>query len=338
MEYVVATEKLDKRPTFDKKVQVIDAANQVAGQPTLIDPLSVLGLYHETSFTDEGTTFPTLGHYVAYEINEEPGEVLKQKRPLLYGILGSTSPDNLLSVLINGVRLLVGQHRELKKILSETKGTIGYADQYDRVFGIGLAKSDPRAMNQLAWTGRNLHGWALTLVRAELNGEKMKRPAIEPHSIVLPTNYEQPPVEGNGIPTEEVVVEQPIDPQILRFRELYQKDGGFRPWKELTEGERKNLPLQANRIGIKNNGKSTSELYTKFILVLQRGTLEQPPITEAVHKLQEKYRLVKGRGYKKYQRTFLNLKQEANELGLDVKDKNDPETYNLIIEELQKYQ
>ena len=48
------------------------------------------------------------------------------------------------------------------------------ASPQDRIWGIGLAASDPRAADPLQWLGENLLGFALMQVRAQLRGNSSR--------------------------------------------------------------------------------------------------------------------------------------------------------------------
>ena len=48
------------------------------------------------------------------------------------------------------------------------------ASPQDRIWGIGLAASDPRAAAPLQWLGENLLGFALMQVRAQLRGNSSR--------------------------------------------------------------------------------------------------------------------------------------------------------------------
>ncbi len=61
------------------------------------------------------------------------------------------------------------QNPDLKKILLDTEDRILVeASPYDKIWGIGLSQSDPRALDPEQWEGLNLLGKQLTTVRALL--------------------------------------------------------------------------------------------------------------------------------------------------------------------------
>lgn len=61
------------------------------------------------------------------------------------------------------------QHPRLAEFLAATSPRVLVeASPYDRIWGIGLRASDPRATDPTAWPGMNLLGFALARVRAHL--------------------------------------------------------------------------------------------------------------------------------------------------------------------------
>ncbi|CAN5291418.1 NADAR domain-containing protein [soil metagenome] len=62
-----------------------------------------------------------------------------------------------------------GQNPELEALLLQTAPTeLVEASPYDKIWGIGLAADDPRALDPATWRGQNLLGKVLTEVRGEL--------------------------------------------------------------------------------------------------------------------------------------------------------------------------
>jgi len=69
-------------------------------------------------------------------------------------------------VMFKGCLAKFIQNEDLKKALLDTKGTtLVEASPKDRIWGIGLAKNDPRAKDRSTWLGTNWLGETLTKVR-----------------------------------------------------------------------------------------------------------------------------------------------------------------------------
>lgn len=74
-------------------------------------------------------------------------------------------------VVYEGNKAKFMQNEELKQALFATKGTtLVEAAPNDKVWGIGLAEDDPRALKRETWIGKNLLGEILTKIRVELMG------------------------------------------------------------------------------------------------------------------------------------------------------------------------
>lgn len=75
------------------------------------------------------------------------------------------------------------QNPEQRELLLSTRGTtLVEASPHDRVWGIGLAADDPRALDRSQWLGLNLLGETLTRVREALHWEsaRLVSPAENP--------------------------------------------------------------------------------------------------------------------------------------------------------------
>ncbi len=69
-----------------------------------------------------------------------------------------------------GAMAKFGQNPHLLKFLLGTGDTqLVEASPYDKIWGVGLAASDPRIHDESRWRGANRLGKVLTQVRAELN-------------------------------------------------------------------------------------------------------------------------------------------------------------------------
>jgi ribA/ribD-fused uncharacterized protein len=73
------------------------------------------------------------------------------------------------AIVMAGNRAKFTQNPDLRALLLATAGTtLVEASPYDRIWGIGLAASDPRAQDPDQWRGQNLLGKILTALRDEL--------------------------------------------------------------------------------------------------------------------------------------------------------------------------
>lgn len=72
-------------------------------------------------------------------------------------------------IVMAGNRAKFAQNADLLQLLLDTRGTtLVEASPYDKIWGIGLAATDPRAQDRATWKGQNLLGKILTELRDEL--------------------------------------------------------------------------------------------------------------------------------------------------------------------------
>jgi ribA/ribD-fused uncharacterized protein len=74
-----------------------------------------------------------------------------------------------VDIMVEGLTSKFSQNSRLKETLLATGDTeIVEASPVDRIWGIGLEESDPRALDKSKWLGQNLLGITLMRVRDEL--------------------------------------------------------------------------------------------------------------------------------------------------------------------------
>lgn len=74
-------------------------------------------------------------------------------------------------IMVVGLYEKFRQNPNLAKALLDTCGTsLVEASPFDKIWGIGLAASDPRAQDRSTWLGLNLLGQVLDKVREMLEG------------------------------------------------------------------------------------------------------------------------------------------------------------------------
>ena len=90
---------------------------------------------------------------------------------------------NAKDIVFRGNIAKFTQNEDLKRALLATKGTtLVEASPYDKIWGIGLAEDDPRALKRETWLGMNWLGEILTKVRNKIAEEEGFR-AISEGSI-----------------------------------------------------------------------------------------------------------------------------------------------------------
>lgn len=77
-----------------------------------------------------------------------------------------------LQIVYKGNYAKFTQNEDLKKQLLETGNKILVeASPYDQIWGIGMGEEENGVDNPINWKGQNLLGWAITLVKQELQNQ-----------------------------------------------------------------------------------------------------------------------------------------------------------------------
>ena len=139
--------------------------------------------WYACRFVVGGTTFVCTEQYMMYGKATLFGdadiaaEILAADHPRTHKALGrkvkrfdqSVWERERLRIVKDGNRAKFTQNEDLLAALLATKGTtLVEASPFDRIWGIGLAATDPRAQDPAQWKGRNLLGAVLTELRDEL--------------------------------------------------------------------------------------------------------------------------------------------------------------------------
>ena len=138
-------------------------------------------------FVDGGVTYPSAEHWMMAEkarvfhdddararilasaSSKEAKEIGRQVR----GFDSEAWAKVCVDVVVKGNLLKFGQHKELAAILEASGAQVLVeASPTDRVWGIGLAASDPLAQDPNSWRGQNLLGFALVDVRERLRQQR----------------------------------------------------------------------------------------------------------------------------------------------------------------------
>lgn len=139
--------------------------------------------WYPSVFTHNGITFTRGEQYMMYrkaimfgDTNVAQAILLtdnpKEQKDL--GRMVSNYDDDIwaaerVDVMVEGLFEKFNQNPKLKDALLNTGNTtIAEASPYDRIWGIGLAESDPRVFDQQKWPGLNLLGIVLMKVRDEI--------------------------------------------------------------------------------------------------------------------------------------------------------------------------
>jgi len=138
--------------------------------------------WYRCSFAVDGVTFNCAEQFMMhgkarlFSDDDVAREILAADHPKTQKALGrkvsNFVPDvwdrECQRIVTDGNRAKFTQNAELLEKLLATKGTtLVEASPYDRIWGIGLAASDPRASDPSKWLGKNLLGKVLTELREE---------------------------------------------------------------------------------------------------------------------------------------------------------------------------
>lgn len=147
---------------------------------------SCLSQWWPAPFEVAGRTYASAEHYMmwgkAVLFSDEPvaDQILAASDPAevkglgreVRGFDGAVWENHRYGVVVAGNRAKFGQHDDLRSYLTGTgESVLVEASPVDPVWGIGLAAEDPDAQRPSRWRGRNLLGFALMHVRAELRPE-----------------------------------------------------------------------------------------------------------------------------------------------------------------------
>ncbi|KAK3612628.1 hypothetical protein CHS0354_042138 [Potamilus streckersoni] len=147
--------------------------------------------FHPARFVVDGKTYNCMEQYmhhqkaVTFKDEVKAKQILASSDPKEHKKLGRKVRNfdkevwNNLSeeIVEKGNEAKFSQNEELKKALFDTGDKVlAEASPRDRIWGIGLGASNPKAQNPKYWRGKNKLGYALTRVRAILRGKDIKIP------------------------------------------------------------------------------------------------------------------------------------------------------------------
>jgi len=139
--------------------------------------------WYRCRFTVDGQTFGCAEQYMMFGKAqlfgdaEAAAKILAADHPKQHKALGRTVKHfdhgvwrrERETIVMTGSRAKFTQDAALRATLLATAGTtLVEASPYDRIWGIGLAATDPRAQDPSQWRGGNRLGQILTRLRDEL--------------------------------------------------------------------------------------------------------------------------------------------------------------------------
>jgi len=146
-------------------------------------PEAPFSQWHPARFELDGHAFSCAEQYmmhgkaVLFGDAEVAAQILAAATPKQHKALGRKVRNfddavwkaNRERIVIAGSRAKFAQNPVLRDALLATAGTeLVEASPFDRIWGIGLAATDPRAADPAQWRGQNLLGKILTVLRDEL--------------------------------------------------------------------------------------------------------------------------------------------------------------------------
>lgn len=142
-----------------------------------------LSQWWEARFEVEGISYPSAEHYMMAEKARLFDDEIALERILRAGHPGEAKkigravrrfdPEvwdrSCSEIVVRGNVAKFGQNPALRSFLSGTRSRVLVeASPRDRIWGIGMAASNPKSLDPRLWRGRNLLGFALMEARARL--------------------------------------------------------------------------------------------------------------------------------------------------------------------------
>lgn len=148
-----------------------------------------LSQWWPAAFTVDGASYPSAEHYMMAAKARLSGDaetaeqILAAPHPGAAKALGRRVrgfdeqrwAEQRFDVVVAGNMAKFGQHQDLRDFLVGTGGRVLVeASPLDRIWGIGLAADDDRAVSPECWLGLNLLGFALMEVRHQLRAQQAR--------------------------------------------------------------------------------------------------------------------------------------------------------------------
>jgi ribA/ribD-fused uncharacterized protein len=199
-----------------------------------------LSQWWPAAFAVDGQAYPSAEHFMmagkaslfgdaetAAKIREAPHPgAAKALGRQVRGFHEQRWAEHRFDLVVTGNLAKFSQHADLREfLLGAGDRVIAEASPQDRIWGIGLAAGDERAMSPGQWPGLNLLGFALMEVRHRLQAQGGTA-VTGVLQDAAPGGLEDPPVECSAEPLD-VRAEQPDqdrgEPNLVRHRRLCQR-------------------------------------------------------------------------------------------------------------------